>query len=267
MEIIKCPLANEYKVVKELYVNNSTKRSFYQVKNSLTGLYYGLKVLEATSPTEQKQVKNEVVALNRLPFGLTAKCHQHWFDGKQNFLILDWIEGTPLADAFSGKPDSSAEFKKRIRVAEKIASELNKIHRHRVLHRDIKPENIVLQMNNGNVYGVKLIDFGMSNQKRGLEEGTYNYSSPEQNLVRHENITASSDVFSLCQVIHYLLFGEPKVLEPNFTNDGWEEGVNVNLPDFYPKRVKQILESGLVFNPRKRTQQAFSVVKELKQIK
>jgi serine/threonine-protein kinase len=267
MEIIKSPQSVEYTLSQELYSNSATKRSFYKVRNSELGTYYGLKVIELETPREIKQVRNEIALLNRLPFGMTAKCHQFWSRGNKHYLILDWIEGIPLSNFFKAVPVSKAELKQRLEAIEMLGRELSNIHRYKVLHRDIKPENVIVQHRNNNIVDVKLIDFGLSNQRRGFEEGTVNYGSPEQSLSRDQNLTPASDIFSMNQLLYFLLMGKPLCLNPNFDHSDWENGINLELPAFCPKTLTSILENGLAFNPKKRTQQVQTFINNIRKIK
>lgn len=267
MEKIKSPRIFEYTVSKELYSNSATKRSFFKVRDSLLGNYYGLKVIEVESPQEIKQIKNEIVSLNRLPFGVATKCHQFWNQGNKYYLLLDWIDGKPLSEFYTSAPNSKVDLKQRLEAIERVARELNKVHSYKVLHRDIKPENVVVQHRNNNIVDLKLIDFGLSNQVRGLEEGTLSFGSPEQSFLRNQNLTPASDIFSINQILHYLLTGKPLDLNPNFDHSDWEEGVKLELPAICPIGLKRVLEKGLSFNPKKRTQQVQTFINDIRKIK
>lgn len=267
METIKSPRIVEYSVSQEVYSNAATKRSFFKVRDSLLGNYYGLKVIEVESPQEIKQIKNEIVSLNRLPFGIATKCHQFWSQGKKHYLVLDWIDGKPLSEFYKSVPESKVDLNQRLEAIERIARELNKVHQYKVLHRDIKPENVVVQHRNNNIVDLKLIDFGLSNQRRGIEEGTLSFSSPEQSFLRNQNLTPASDIFSINQILHYLLMGKPLDLNPNFDHSGWEGGIDLELPAICPSGLKKVLEKGLAFNPKKRTQQAQTFINDIRRIK
>jgi serine/threonine-protein kinase len=150
-------------------------------------------------------------------------------------------------------------------LAEKVGWKLVELHRYRVIHRDLKPENIIVHSDkNQNVAGVSLIDFGLSNQKRYLEEGTAHYRSPEQEFVRHVSLTQSSDIFSFCQLTHSLLTGQPLALQPNFDNSDWDE-FNLILPTFVPQKLHAVLQQGLAFDSGKRSKQVFTIVKALQE--
>lgn len=104
---VRSPVAS-YKIDKVIYSNLTTGRAFYKVKHAhLPSSFYGMKVIKADDRRQEKTIKNEIVALNRLPFGITAKCHHHWQDENKHFLIMDWIEGTPLSEYINSNTQSS----------------------------------------------------------------------------------------------------------------------------------------------------------------
>ena len=265
MEMTTNGYVKQYPIEKTIYQCDATKRSFYRVKLPQLGLYYGLKEIEASDSRAVKEIKNEIIALNRLPFGIAAKCHQHWEEGNKHYLLMDWIEGTPLNEYVPSAPKNRRELAQGLKVAEKVGWKLVELHRYNVTHRDLKPENVIVHSDkNGNVRDVSLIDFGLSNQNRQLEEGTAHYRSPEQEFVRHVSLTHSSDVFSFSQLIHYLITGAPVLLQPNFEGSDWGEVV-LTLPDFTPLKLKDTLIQGLEFDSKKRTKQVFSIVKALQE--
>ncbi|GAA4888445.1 serine/threonine protein kinase [Ferrimonas pelagia] len=256
-----------YQLDKVVYENAATKRAFYRVKHaSMPGLTYGLKLLQVDDPREAKTVRHEVTALNRLPFGTSARCHHHWQDGNTHYLLTDWIDGKPLSEIFTRPPQSQQEGLERIKVAEKLASKLANLHRLRVIHRDIKPENVVAQVTGRNVRDVVLIDFGLSNQKRGIEEGTYLYRSPEQGGTRSVSLSGTSDVFSLCQTILFLLTGQPITLEASFNHTDWDTDIVLSLPNWCLPELNDLLVKGLRFNPNDRLKQASTVANGLRDV-
>ncbi|PSV41055.1 protein kinase [Photobacterium sp. GB-210] len=266
MEMTTSGYAQQYPRDKVIYQCHATKRAFYRVKLPQLGLYYGLKEIEVAEARAIKEIKNEIIALNRLPFGIAAKCHQYWQEGNKHFLLMDWIEGIPLNEFIRSAPTNRREFAQRIKIAEKVGWKLVELHRYNVTHRDLKPENIIIHCDkNANVRDVSFIDFGLSNQKRQMEEGTAHYRSPEQEFVRQTGLTHSSDIFSFSQLIHFLLTGSPILLQPNFDGSGWDE-LNLELPPLIPQKLKDTLMQGLEFDVRKRSKQVFTIVKALQDV-
>lgn len=117
-----------------------------------------------------------------------------------------------------------------IEVIEPVAQALAYAHEHGVAHRDIKPENILV----GPYNEVLLLDWGLAkvwskdghsieekenDQKslvnsdksmtgHGKLQGTLCYMSPEQ-IRRDENISFSTDIYSLGSVLYEILTGKP----------------------------------------------------------
>ncbi|GGZ14472.1 serine/threonine protein kinase [Shewanella fodinae] len=264
MDGLVCAPNMNYRIEHVLYRNDVTKRAFYKVKNLELGMFYGLKVIEIDDAQLLKQVKNEVTALNRLPFGMAPKCLQYWVQGKQHYLLLDWIEGKPLSGLYQRPPQTVMEQEQRLLVAQKLAQKVADIHRVRMLHRDIKPDNVIVRLQGNNVQDVLLIDFGLANQQRALEEGTPFYQAPEQSLSRHVRLTESVDVFSVCQTIHFLMTGQPLTLTPNFMNDDWAQPIaELLLASGLSKSLSALLVKGLSFDPNKRLKQSLTLNRDL----
>ncbi|WP_181161553.1 serine/threonine protein kinase [Maribrevibacterium harenarium] len=240
-----------YPVQQVIYQSPATQRAFYRVKHAQLGIQYGLKEITLADGKGMKEILNEIIALNRLPFSLAAKCHQHWSEGNKHFLLLDWIEGKPLSQLEFSADTDRHELAKQLKIAEMIGRKIMQLHRYRVIHRDIKPENVVVHTDkSGNPIDVNLIDFGLANQPRQLEEGTANYRAPEQEYSRGENLSYACDIFSFSQLIHYLLAGTPVMLEPNFSGSDWH-AVSLALPRELPPRLEIVLRQGLQFNYKK----------------
>ena len=108
-------------------------------------------------------------------------------------------------------------------LLKQAASGLAFAHERHLVHRDIKPSNILLVPQGDGMPQVKIIDFGLV--KRLQEEegavpkammtqtgqviGTPLFASPEQ--LKEEEVTASTDVFSLGMTAWFLLLGSPPI--------------------------------------------------------
>jgi hypothetical protein len=98
-----------------------------------------------------------------------------------------------------------------VRIAATVADALDYAHRRGVIHRDLKPENILLEEGRPVVadFGIALAVSiaGGRRLTQGGALGTPQYMSPEQ-ARGEENLTPSSDVYSLALVLYELLAGE-----------------------------------------------------------
>ncbi len=136
-----------------------------------------------------------------------------------NYLVMEYIEGTPLAGPL---PLAQA-----LKYGAQICDALDAAHKKGITHRDLKPGNILVTKT-----GVKLLDFGLA--KMGLGKigqggdppsdatltmaltgkneivGTLYYMSPEQLQAQGtgQEIDARSDIFSFGLVLYEMLTGK-----------------------------------------------------------
>jgi serine/threonine-protein kinase PknK len=91
-------------------------------------------------------------------------------------LVLEWIEGRPLSEAWGEL--TSAET--RARVALDIASALAALHTAQLSHGDVKPDNVLLGMREG-MLSARLVDLGLASgaSSTAPRGGTRRYLAPE----------------------------------------------------------------------------------------
>lgn len=138
------------------------------------------------------------------------------YDVGPNYLVMEFIEGTPIA-----APDSA---RKLVDFAVQIADGLAAAHAAGVIHRDLKPDNILVARDSR----VKILDFGLAKAAAaatsqddvthtvnltvnltnpGFTVGTVAYMSPEQARGNVE-LTVQSDQFSFGLVLYELASGK-----------------------------------------------------------
>lgn len=124
------------------------------------------------------------------------------------YIAMEYVPGIPLKD-FT-EPKRLLAPKRALDLAASAAEALDYAHKQGVIHRDIKPANLLYNPKDASL---KISDFGVARMtdnnktKTGIVLGTPMYMSPEQ--LGAEDISGSSDLFSLGVTLYELLVGEP----------------------------------------------------------
>ena len=140
------------------------------------------------------------------------------------YLVMEFIDGLAIDKYCDGHRLAIAERLKLFRI---VCAAVAHAHRNLVIHRDLKPSN-VLVTNQGIP---KLLDFGIAKILNShlsafptdrtaatVRLMTPDYASPEQ--VRGDNITTSSDIYSLGVLLYKLLTGHhPYLLKKNLAKE------------------------------------------------
>ena len=119
---------------------------------------------------------------------------------------MEFIQGISLRQFIEQRVFSP---KKALEIILQVSYALTHLHSHGIIHRDLKPENILITESGE----IKVIDFGISKLKEEKTDikhkrliGTPVYMSPEQKE-NSENVTFSSDIFSLGIITYELIIG------------------------------------------------------------
>jgi eukaryotic-like serine/threonine-protein kinase len=130
------------------------------------------------------------------------------------FLVTELLDGDTIRLVIER---SALNWRQVVEIGAAIADGLGTAHAAGIIHRDLKPENLFLTAR----HGVKILDFGLAQFKRGFEEaptalastlsdvpvvmGTVGYMAPEQ--ARSETVTPATDMFSLGCVLYEMISG------------------------------------------------------------
>ena len=122
------------------------------------------------------------------------------------YVVTEHVQGARTLAAYC-RPDNLLRVDDVVEIIYKCAKALHYAHGRGVIHRDIKPSNVMLTIDND----VRIIDFGIAifsdadvSRIEGIA-GSPSYMSPEQ--VQSEELTPSSDIYSLGAVLYELLTG------------------------------------------------------------
>jgi TolB-like protein/tRNA A-37 threonylcarbamoyl transferase component Bud32 len=155
--------------------------------------------------------KQEALALSRLNHPNVATIHD--FDGDQgiDFLVMEFVDGTPVEALIRAGGRSDAEVR---RIGVELANGLVALHQHGIVHRDLKPGNLRLTSDGR----LKILDFGLARLLLSASTnvtapggdvarfaGTLAYMSPEQ--ARGEAADARSDIYAVGAVLYELATG------------------------------------------------------------
>ncbi|MGV9563396.1 protein kinase domain-containing protein [Streptomyces sp. NPDC003480] len=130
-------------------------------------------------------------------------------DGPRPYLVMEYVEGTTLAEALRDGPLPVAE---AVTAACAVLDALCHSHERGIVHRDIKPSNIML----AGPDTVKVLDFGIAKAfteaatritGSGAAIGTPAYLSPEQ--INGAEIDHRADLYAMGCLLHELLTGQP----------------------------------------------------------
>jgi eukaryotic-like serine/threonine-protein kinase len=147
------------------------------------------------------------------------------------FVVMDWVEGTPLYAWASAHPPSSRQV---LRLLAQLARALQATHAASAVHRDVKGDNILVRSSDARAV---LTDFGAGHYRAAARitwqagpPGTPAYCSPQAGLfivrsVRspdaHYMAQPADDVFALGVTAYRLVTGEyPPLAEPRMDETG-----------------------------------------------
>jgi serine/threonine protein kinase/tetratricopeptide (TPR) repeat protein len=166
--------------------------------------------------------RKEALALSKLNHPNIATVHDFDTQDDVDFVVMEYIQGTTLADQLKKGPLPEKDV---LKLGTQVTAALEEAHEHGVVHRDLKPGNIMVTPK----AQAKVLDFGLARVlDRGsdldltasLEEmhpvaGSLPYMSPEQ--LRKEQIDARCDIWAAGAVLYEMCTGQrpfPETIAP-----------------------------------------------------
>ncbi|MHC4220753.1 MAG: protein kinase domain-containing protein [Planctomycetota bacterium] len=175
----------------------------------------------AEAPVRLERFEREAKTLAQLNHPNVAGIYGVEDQGRQKYLILEYVEGETLADRLDRGPLPVDE---ALEIGVEIAAGVEAAHDAGVIHRDIKPDNIKIAPDGK----VKVLDFGLARTEEvtgtgssivdaqtlttprsptepGQVLGTAPYMSPEQ--ARGRRLDKRSDIWSFGVLLYECLTG------------------------------------------------------------
>jgi len=184
-----------------------------------SGRRVALKVVHeslAADPEFRRRFRAEVQRARQVPAFCTAEVLDADPDHEPPYLVVEYVEGSSLAEAVAdGGPLSPANVHS---IAVGVASALTAIHQAGVVHRDLKPENVLLAPGSP-----KVIDFGIAQAldggdgltRTGHLAGTPAYMAPERLDPGYGlSVGPAADIFAWGAVVAFAATGRTPFRAP-----------------------------------------------------
>jgi serine/threonine protein kinase len=196
----------------------------YKARDTRLNRTVAVKVLPqslSADPVRRQSFEREARAISALQHPQHLHPLRHWFSGRHEYLVMEYLEGATLADWLS---KGRLPLEQTLRYATEVADALDGAHRRGIVHRDLKPANIFLTTHGE----TKVLDFGLAKlgegnassdkpdlavtapealTSPGVAMGTVAYMSPEQ--ARGNELDARTDIFSLGALLYEMATGKP----------------------------------------------------------
>ena len=239
----------DYTVLKTIGEGSFGK--VYLVKHKINGVVRAMKVIHRTDKDADLEVLNEINILKKIDHPNIVKIFGFFISKSNYYLLTEYCEGGDLFDLINSNNFTEMQV---AYIMYQIFSAINYCHKMKIIHRDIKPENILISKNEGELYRVKICDFGTSQifrrgDKQDVVVGSLFYIAPE---VLNQNYNFKCDLWS-CGVIMYILltgkvpFGgkDEKTIFHNIKNEDY----NKVLLEKHTKQSKNLINKLLEKDP------------------
>lgn len=186
----------------------------YRARDLLKNRDVAVKLLaeELTAdPVVRDRFRREADVLKELSHPALVALYDAELDGREPFLVFEFVEGDRLDQEIGGRPMPVA---RALNLLQQIASALAALHARHVVHRDVKPQNIIVRSDGT----LCLLDFGTAKRfgaaERTAEQlttdgfviGTLQYMPPEA-LFKDAALAPTYDVWSCGVVLWEMLVG------------------------------------------------------------
>ena len=224
-------------------------------KHILTGEKVAIKILDKMilnqTPEDYELVKQEISILKLVKHKYIVQLYEIMQTAQHIFIIMEYCEGKEIMDYILTK--NRLNEMESLKYFHQLINTLFYLHSQNIAHRDVKIDNMLLDKNKD----LKLVDFGLSTKYTDdnlLDQpcGTVVYAAPEV-LEGKEYHGMLADVWSSGIVLYGMLVGFLPFSDKNDElNKQHVINGEINIPDFFPDSVKDLLNHMLDVDPMKR---------------
>ncbi|XP_038135505.1 serine/threonine-protein kinase Nek10 [Cyprinodon tularosa] len=202
--------------------------SVFKVQKQAGQNFLALKEVNLRNPVFGKDKKSRDSNVEKIISELTiikeqmmhpnvVKYYKAFLEGDKLYIVMELIEGVPLAQHFNSLKDKQQTFTEdRIwNIFIQMCLALRYLHKEkRIIHRDLSPNNIML----GEKDKVTITDFGLAKQKQENTEltsvvGTILYSCPE--VVQNKPYGEKADIWALGCLLYQMATLQPPFYSSN----------------------------------------------------
>ena len=224
-------------------------------KNILTNQTVAIKILDkfilSQTPEDYELVHQEISILKIVKHKYIAQLYEILETSQFIFIVIEYCEGKDLMDYILKK--SKLSEKEALKFFQQLINTLLYLHSQNIAHRDIKIDNMLLDKERN----LKLVDFGLSTKYSDDELlnqpcGTVVYAAPEV-LDGKDYHGMLADVWSSGIVLYGMISGFLPFCDNNdeINKKNVLQG-KIDIPDFFPILVKDLLKHMLDINPMTR---------------
>ncbi|WP_129628833.1 serine/threonine-protein kinase [Candidatus Oscillochloris fontis] len=204
-------VSNRYQIIRQ--IGRGGMGAVYETLDLRLQTTVALKQRMTIDDTYRNAFEREARILARLRHPGLPIVSDHFFEGDDQFLVMEYVSGPNLQDLLEEQngPLDEAE---SLRIADQILEILVYLHSHNppIVHRDIKPQNIKIS---GTHRRPVLLDFGLAKgqsisgntqTQASIFGYTRNYAPPEQ--IHNTGTDQRSDIYSLGATLYHMLTGK-----------------------------------------------------------
>ena len=194
--LVGTTLVGRYKV--ERLLGEGGMGAVYLVHHTGIHKRMALKVLRADlmrNPAVVARFEREAMAAAHFDHPNVAAAHDYGrIDEGSFFLVLEYVEGEELRAALE-QAKGPLPLARALYIGRQLASALVRAHELGIVHRDLKPENVMLVKRDGHGDFVKVLDFGLAQVSRRINDEDASEGATPQPARAPTKLTKRGDIF------------------------------------------------------------------------